>query len=119
LNILNDAKKKITDALMFTSWVSLLDHPRAKEALNGFRIQASDYQTQIDEYEVYFRIKIIDETRFVDYIKLSSESTAMNSFNRLTSQLTDIIDITEKKIVETGRQSRTAMDEVRILLFQF
>jgi hypothetical protein len=92
-NLLLKAKEGITDALIFTSWDSLLNHPRAQGELNKFIEQISEYQKRVDHYEKSLNIPLLKGENLNDYIKFPTQNIAMDSLNRLSSRIMEIIDI--------------------------
>lgn len=114
-NFLVKAKKTITDALLLTSWNGLLEHPKAKEGLNTFRTLTAEYQKQVDLYEKTLKVNLLNGDKLEDYIKFSSQSVAMDSFNRIATQVKNNISYTDTKINEVKSLKEGMIEQIKRL----
>ncbi|HEV8511846.1 MAG TPA: hypothetical protein VGQ59_01130 [Cyclobacteriaceae bacterium] len=90
LNILKKAKNGIKDALLFTSWKGLLEHPRAQNELSRFNQVLVNFQFKINEYEVQTGTQLLNGKKLEDFIQFSTEKIAMESFYKLNRSINEI-----------------------------
>jgi hypothetical protein len=107
-NFLSEAKGKVDSALSFASWETLLNHPKAKEGLNGFIEQTKRYQRLVTMYETDSAVDLLDGVNLVDLIKFTSEKVALESFYTIASKVKKVFDFTDARLIE-NRKNRDLM----------
>lgn len=86
-----------------------MKHPDAQKALNIFHTALEDYQLSINRYQTFFDTKIISQSIFGQY-SLSSQKSAMDTFDSLNHELSAIMDIMEKELVRNDNQRKATID---------
>jgi hypothetical protein len=115
-NFLARAKKTVTDALLLTSWDSLLAHPKAREGLNTFQTLTVEYQHKVNSYESMLKVDLLKGTKLEDSIKFSSQSIAMESFNKILAHVKTNISYTDTRISDSKKLKESIIDQVKQLI---
>jgi len=110
--LLKKAKKGINDALLFTSWESLLKHPRAQNELDKFKGLLKNLQLKMDQYENKTGIKLLNGNRLEDCIQFSTEKIAMNSFKKLYDSISKISMAITNKVNEAEREKEFLFESI-------
>lgn len=114
LQILKKAKKGISDALLFTSWENLLNHPKAQLELEKFNRLLENLQEKINQYETQTGTKLLNGDRLGDYIQFSTEKIAMDSFRKLN----DTVNAISNRLTIKVRESETEISTLTDIAYQ-
>ncbi len=114
-NSLLEAKKKISDALMFTSWNSLLNHSKASALLQEFYDQVAAYSQKIEDYQSHVKCNLLNGN-LQDSIDLTTQASAMGTLNRLLIRSDEILNYAHEQINLISKKRGRMIDHVKSLV---
>jgi hypothetical protein len=114
-NSLAEAKRKISDALLFTSWNSLLNHSKASVLLQEFYDQVAAYSQKIEAYQSHVKCNLVNEN-LQDSIDLTTQTSAMSSLNELLIKSDEILNSAQEQVKLISKKRRGMIDHVKSLV---
>lgn len=111
-NSLVEAKKKISDALLFTSWNSLLNHSKASVLLQEFYNQVTAYNQKIEEYQSLIKCDLLNG-KLHEAIELKTQASAMWSLNGLLTKSNEVLNYANDQIALTDKKRKQLVDEIK------
>ncbi|NOS93954.1 MAG: hypothetical protein HOP30_18710 [Cyclobacteriaceae bacterium] len=116
-NSLAEVKRKISDALVFTTWSNLLNHSKAAVLLQEFYDQVKLYNQKVVKYQLHMKCNLLEAT-LIETIDLSSQSSAMESLNGLLIKSEEILNFANEQINVIAKKRGGMIDHVKWLVSQ-
>jgi hypothetical protein len=116
--LLQDAHNKVSDALMLTSWESLLHHPQAQAGISAFRGTTIKYQRDVETANTALEIDLHQGKKLEDYIQFTSEAVALENFGKIQSQVRKNIAHAELKFKETRQSNLEFIKHCKTVLLE-
>lgn len=111
--LVKKAHQGVTDALLFASWEQLINHPEAKEKLDGFQKETGKYQVVVDLFDKEVADKPFARVDFPDLIKFSNEQVAMASFQKIAKYSGNYRKYADKYLTQSKKDILAYRQKVR------